>query len=285
MKRFVLEKRTAQVRERAGSLTVAVALTAGLAFVSMRGAPSLVRLLAGGDTLDVLPTEELRYLAVIPADDTRVARSAFVSPSLRRPAEVTSPAATVASPLTVPAPVGAARSGDKDPDPRPHVPWTPPGRSYRDGRTTAPTLGHFPGTRSATAETMDSVLWKLERSVPYHPYVPPTLAERDAMMREEAKHWADAREQQRPIPVTAVWGLFMPGLNKKTLDESRSAAAASGGGLGLPLLSPGPSTARRRRDSAIHAGNLLRLQRLADLAKARQDSLRRMDSIAMLGKP
>ena len=132
---------------------------------------------------------------------------------------------------------------------------------------------------------MDSVLWKLERSVPYHPYVPPTLAERDAMLRAEAKRWANAREQQRPIPVTAVWGLFMPGVDKKSLDDSRSAAAASGGGLGIPLLSSGPSKAQRRRDSAIHAGNLLRLQRLADLAKARQDSLRRMDSIAMLGRP
>lgn len=59
------------------------------------------------------------------------------------------------------------------------------------------------------------------------------------------------RDQGRPIPLTF-----------------------GGGGFSLPLFASGPSREQRMRDSVVHHGNLLRLDRIAERARAKRDTAR-----------
>lgn len=286
MRRFALHAQRRGIREQAIGIALSLTVTIALAVVSGLAAPRVVSYSLASDQATLrYAAERLRYLVVVPADDTRVAIAANTIVRQAREQRVVAPPrgaiAPVPSQLT--APERTASGGAVDP--RPYVSWTPdPVLPSGSRSVTAPRLGRFPGTETFTAEQQDSVLWKLERSIPYAPRLLPTPAERDAMLREEAARWATAREQGRPTPVGTVWGTLMPGAEDRAAN-SRLHLDAAAGGVRLPLLSPGPSRAQRRRDAEIHAGNLVRMKHLAALAKARQDSIRRMDSIAMLTRP
>lgn len=284
MRRFAFSGRQTGVWQHLLALAVAVTLTALLAVLPAIGAPGVSRAFQdSGDSDTRVSVEAIRFVTTA-ADDTRVVlRDSSRGAARTTLARAALPPADVGNPATDAAkPAAGSRAGGSDRDP--HVNWAPH-ISYAPRAVTAPSPGRFPGAETFTAEQQDSVLWKLERSVPYAPRVPPTPAERDAMMREEARRWAAAQDAKRPIPVGAVWSLFNPGADKKSTQPQRTALSPSPGGFSAPLFSPGAGTKERRRDSAIHAGNLVRLQRLADRARARQDSLRRMDSIAMLTRP
>jgi len=87
----------------------------------------------------------------------------------------------------------------------------------------------------------------------------PTQADRDAMWREASLRARLARADQRPV-----------------------AQGGAGGGMSIPfpLFSAGPSRKQRERDSIVHAENLRTLERLAALARARQDSQQRSKTLA-----
>ena len=286
MRRYPFSGRHDGARQQVLTLALGVVMTALLAVLPGIGTPGVSRAFHdAGDTDTRVSIETVRFVTAA-ADDTRV----VLRDSSRRAARPLTASTRSTAPtglVEVPTPGGAQptpgnRTVGSDRDPR--VNWSPH-ISYAPRAVTAPTLGRFPGTETFSAEQQDSVLWKFERTVPYAPRVPPTPAERDAMMREEARRWAVAQDAKRPTPVGSVWTLFLPGADKKGTEPSQTALTPSAGGLSLPLFSPGPGAKDRRRDSAIHAGNLRRLQRLADRARARQDSIRRMDSIAMLTRP
>jgi hypothetical protein len=259
--RFVFPRERRQRGSRAFALGVATVATIAMGVLPSVGVTSVFTIFNRGvDTTAVFVAEGLRFVATAPRDDTRAMLRS--SPSNRRAPVPGSAAPSAVAPQSPAVPPGnaASRGGDRDP----YISWTPPAGSYAPRPLATPRFGYFPGTGGFTAAQQDSVLWKLERGVPYAKPVPPSQAERDAKAREDAPRWAFARDEHRPVPMTG---------------------SGSGGSIRAPFLSSGPSAAERRRDSAIHAGNLLRLQRLADRARARQDSLRRMDSIALLTRP
>ena len=88
-------------------------------------------------------------------------------------------------------------------------------------------------------------------------WLPPTQAERDSTAREQERRVAEARNQHRPVAIPL-----------------------GGASLPLPFLSRGPSREERARDSVIHADNLARLARLAERARAKQDSLHAVKALA-----
>ena len=88
-----------------------------------------------------------------------------------------------------------------------------------------------------------------------------TQEELDVAHREEDRRLAADRAEHRP-----------------------SAMPLGGVGIPLPMFSRGPSPAQRARDSVVNADNVKRLARLADRAKAKRDSLRHADSLALLAK-
>jgi hypothetical protein len=90
-----------------------------------------------------------------------------------------------------------------------------------------------------------------------------TQEELDVIHREDDQRLAAARADHRPSPIPL-----------------------GGGGIPVPLpqFSRGPSPKQRIKDSIVNADNLPRLARLAERARAKRDSLRRADSLAMLKK-
>lgn len=117
-------------------------------------------------------------------------------------------------------------------------------------------------TSTWTARQRDSALSQLSNDIPrLAAKLRPTQEERDAKGREQAAAWAKARDEGRLVPSTI---------------------AAGGISLPFPLLSGGPSREQRRRDSIVHHDNVLRLERLAQRVKAKKDSTRIADSIALL---
>jgi hypothetical protein len=67
-------------------------------------------------------------------------------------------------------------------------------------------------------------------------------------------------------------------------DHRPSAMPLGGIGVPLPIFSRGPSPKQRLQDSIVNAENLPRLARLAERARAKRDSLRHADSLALLAK-
>lgn len=88
-----------------------------------------------------------------------------------------------------------------------------------------------------------------------------TQEELDVAHREEDRRLAADRAEHRP-----------------------SARPLGGIGVPLPMFSRGPSPKQRLQDSIVNADNARRLARLADRAKAKRDSLRHADSLALLAK-
>ena len=88
-----------------------------------------------------------------------------------------------------------------------------------------------------------------------------TQEELDVVHREEDRRLAADRAEHRP-----------------------SAMPLGGIGIPLPMFSRGPSPKQRLQDSIVNADHLSRLARLAERARAKRDSLRRADSLAMLVK-
>jgi len=79
-----------------------------------------------------------------------------------------------------------------------------------------------------------------------------TQAERDSLYILDARRQLMWREQGRPVPIMPI----------------------GGGAIPLPLFSPGPSPAKRMRDSVVHHDNLLRLRRIAERAAATKPAAR-----------
>jgi hypothetical protein len=88
-----------------------------------------------------------------------------------------------------------------------------------------------------------------------------TQEELDVAHREEDRRLAADRAEHRP-----------------------SAMPLGGIGVPLPMFSRGPSPKQRLQDSIVNADNLPRLARLAERARAKRDSLRHADSLALLAK-
>lgn len=151
----------------------------------------------------------------------------------------------------------------EDPSVDPTIPFRVVPPSHAPKPTSPSRFETFPRTPMTFSKAqMESVMVTLETGIARAPLLPPTPAQRDSMLRDQSLRGAMARDQGRP-----------------------AAVAVAAGGFPFPLFSSGPSRAQRRRDSIIHAGNVKRLENLAALARARRDSLRFMDSIAMLQKP
>jgi len=88
-----------------------------------------------------------------------------------------------------------------------------------------------------------------------------TQEELDVIHREDDRRLAADRAERRP-----------------------SAMPLGGIGIPLPMFSRGPSPEQRVQDSIVNADNLPRLVRLAARARAKRDSIRRADSLAMVAK-
>ena len=263
MPRFVFVTQRSGFRSRAIALGIAAFATAALGLLP--GTRVSAALVFNGfvEPAGNVVYERLRYVDLAVPDDSRVALRAMTG-AARGPTAGAGRSSPVSIPLQPDGPAVEGRAPTPSRDVQPHVSFAPaPPVLYTPRVAVAPRFGRFPGTETFSAHQQDSVLWKLERRVPYAAPVPPSQAERDSLARENAPRWAFARDEKRPVAITM----------------------SGGGGISAPLLSPGKSAEQRRRDSAVHAGNLQRLARLADRAKARQDSLRRMDSIAMLTRP
>jgi hypothetical protein len=103
---------------------------------------------------------------------------------------------------------------------------------------------------------MDSILAEVSHGIALFAKTrTPTVAERDSLMRDAARaRLVPGRAQQTP-----------------------STANMS---INVPILSVGPSTAERRRDSAANAEYVGRLKRLQARVSASRESLRVADSMS-----
>jgi hypothetical protein len=117
-----------------------------------------------------------------------------------------------------------------------------------------------PAHQTLTDAGRDSLLDSLRRALPedLKKPVPPSPAERDSLAREESIR----RRAQADVPGVRTQVVL--------------------GTVSFPFLSGGPSREQRRRDSIVNAGNLERLGRLAERARARREStiVARRDSMS-----
>lgn len=169
-------------------------------------------------------------------------RAEPVPPSERRAPNEPSPAPTSNS-LAGPTPVFL-------PPYRPQSRSTP--SPFDKPRLRNPFLSEEPRTRAE----LDSILAVMNQGIPLFARTrTPTVAERDSLMQDAARaRLVPGRAQQ--IPGTANMS------------------------INVPLLSKGPSSAERRRDSAANAEYVGRLRRLQARVSASRESLRVADSMS-----
>ena len=257
--RFTWHPRRKERRVSRTAIAIATTGTAvmSLALIATAGRP--LATIAGRLVAPVVAVyERLTYVATIPAPApspsprTAVAREA-AAPDVTTPV-VEEPRVRGDTGSTRPVPVrpgpGDAPSVDARLVPLP----TSPART--------PLLPPPRNVGALTTEQRDSAYRELATGIRLAPRLEPTKEQRDSIGRETARRFAEAKDQQRPvaIPLGAIGG-----------------ATITTGWLGR-----GPSREQRRRDSIVHHDNLLRLQRLADRVRVKQDSIRRADSIASL---
>jgi hypothetical protein len=121
-----------------------------------------------------------------------------------------------------------------------------------------PFLSEAPQTR----EEMDSILAVRRAEMPRLSMIyVPTVAVRDSLIKAQAQN------------------NVVPGRAPQMMGNG------IGGGIGFTFLSPGPSAAERRRDSAANAEYVGRLRRLQERVQSARESLRLADSMTRRRTP
>jgi hypothetical protein len=104
-----------------------------------------------------------------------------------------------------------------------------------------------------------------------------TYAGRDSLLQRPLAHGPDLRgfrivsKAERAGPVDEIQQRMADVRDYKPADVSGRRGLLN---IAAPLLASGPSRKQRLRDSIVHAGNVERLNRLADRARAQRDSQR-----------
>jgi hypothetical protein len=248
------------------SVLLAVALTtSAFAGVFVVSAPTMfyraVMRAAGADTpQETLVFFEPQHSAVPVRRLSATARAQPTNHERRAPPPVDANLPHAKPRAALPRPTRGAKESDVAPTlvPRYHAPirFTP--SPFELPHVHNPFLSEAPRTRAE----MDSILAVRRDSIPKLSMTyTPTVAVRDSLIK------AQARTNVVPGRAPQMMGNGM------------------GGGIGFTFLSPGPSAAERRRDSAANAEYVGRLRRLQDRVRSARESLRLADSMTRRRTP